>query len=152
MVAIPAIAQRMVDDADLPIHEAMIMNPTPDSVEYSLRASIKVPKPFSVLLDPITLHLYKNGGTPEDPYVDIELPEYYLEGNATIEISDQEVAIQNQDVWKSFLKEAVVNEKFILAAKGSTTAHLGALKADITLDKKIEEFGEQPPSLPWMIG
>ena len=131
----------MVDDADLPIHEAMIMNPKPDSVEYSLRASIKVPDPFTVRLEPITLHLYQENGSPEKPYINIDLPEYNLKGNSTIEINDQEVKIQDHEEWKAFLKDAVYNEKFVLAAKGETTAHLGALGVDITLDKKLEQYG-----------
>ena len=131
----------MVDDAHLPIHEAMIMNPKPDSVEYSLRASLKVPDPFTVRLEPITLHLYQESGSPEKPYINIDLPEYSLKGNSTIEINDQEVKIQDHDEWKAFLKDAVYNEKFVLAAKGETTAHLGALAVDITLDKKIEQYG-----------
>ncbi|KAL1954132.1 hypothetical protein VTO42DRAFT_1712 [Malbranchea cinnamomea] len=141
LVAFPAIAQRMVDDADLPIHSAMIMNPTPDSVDYSLVASISVPKPFTVRIDPITLHLYRDSSSPDNPYISVDLPEYRLKGNTVIEIANQTVKIRNHDEFKAFLKESVYQEKFILAAKGSTTAHLGALKADITLDKKLEEYG-----------
>ena len=142
LVAFPAIAQRMVDDAALPIHSAMIMYPTPDSVEYSLVASLKVPLGFKVHLDPITLHLYRHQSGPENPYIDVNLPEYDLKGNSTISIEGQEVTILDVDEFTEFLAAAVYQETFLLATKGSTTAHLGALKADITLDRQIEQPGK----------
>ena len=145
LVAFPAIAQRMVDDAALPIHSAMIMYPTPDSVQYSLVASLKVPLSFTVHLDPITLHLYRHESDPDNPYIDVGLPAYDLKGNSTISVEGQEVTILDMDEFTEFLTAAVYQETFLLAAKGSTTAHLGALKADITLDRKIEQPGKSSP-------
>ncbi|PGH11987.1 hypothetical protein AJ79_04574 [Helicocarpus griseus UAMH5409] len=140
-VAIPAIAQRMVDDAELPIHGGMIMKPTPDSVEYSLTASLAVPKPFTVELEPIVLHLYRVQQTPEEAYIDVPLPEMKLKGNAMIDVPATRVPVLDMADWTQFLTEAVHQEKFILAAKGSTTAHLGALKVELTLDKQLELNG-----------
>ncbi|KAK2805943.1 hypothetical protein FQN51_008717 [Onygenales sp. PD_10] len=141
LVIIPAIAQRMVDDANLPIHSASIMKPTPESVEYSLTASLKVPPPFAVDLDPITLHLYRVQQSADESYIEIPLPQLHLKGNTTIAIEDQQVSILDMKDWTQFLSEAVHQETFILAAKGSTTAHLGALKAGLTLDKQLNLSG-----------
>lgn len=135
----------MVDDADLPIHSAMIMNPAPDNVEYSLVASIKVPPPITVHLNPITLHLYRHQSNPSNPYIDIDLPAYDLKGNSTISVKSQEVGILDMDEFTKFLTAAVHQETFTLAVKGSTTARLGKLKADVTLDRQIEQPGKWFP-------
>jgi hypothetical protein len=132
----------MVEDSDLPIHSAMLMNPTPTTIQYSLTASLKVPPPFTVRLEPITLNLYQAGGDPETPYTQIRLPEYRLKGNSTISVENQVVEILDVAQFTEFLDSAVNHEKFSLAAKGSTTAHLGALKAKLTLDKVLEQSGE----------
>lgn len=120
------------------------MHPTPDSVEYSLVASLKVPAPFTVRLDPLTLSLFVRGNTSDVvPYINIKLPEYNLHGNTTITITNQTATILDKDIFMSFLHDAVYSEHFKLSASGSSNAHLGKLKAHIHLDKSIEMTGEK---------
>jgi hypothetical protein len=138
LVIFPAIAQRVVDNANLPIWSARIRHPTPSTVEYSLIASLKVPPPLTVKLDPITLSLFVNDNTSNIvPYVNVDLPEYHLHGNTTVAITNQTAAILNKDIFESFLHNAVYSEYFTLSAAGVTNAFLGKLKAHIRLDKSI---------------
>lgn len=132
----------MVENADLPIHAVTIMQPTPDSVVLSLRASLKIPKPFKVRLEPFTLTLFRPETKPNIiPYVNFDFPETWVQGNTTIEIINQKVAIANRDEFTEFLRAAVEGQIFKLAARGETTAHMGALKAKVTLDKEVEMGG-----------
>ena len=133
----------MVDDAGLPIHSVSILNPTPNSTTLSLTASLKVPAGLTVRLDPIVLQLYRPETKPDIvPYVNFELPEQRLKGNSTISVVNKTVEIANKQEFIKFLDQAVVQETFILAARGETTAHLGALKAKITLDKQVKLNGK----------
>lgn len=131
----------MVETTGFPIHEVKIMSPTLNSTVVSLRASIKVPPPFTVHLEPITLQLYRPETTPFTPYIEIPLEAQKLKGNTTISITNQTINILEKREFIEFLRGAVTNEKFVMAARGKTTAKIGALKADITLDKKIELNG-----------
>lgn len=143
LVVIPAIAQRMVESTSLPIHFVSIMNPTFNSTVLSLNASLKIPPPFKVRLEPLTLQLYRPETKPNIvPYVNFPLGEQWVKGNTTISVVNQTVEIADKKEFIAFLRDAVVNEKFVLAARGETTAHLGALKAKIKLDKQIELYGE----------
>ena len=138
LVAFPAIAQRLVDNANLPIWSARIIHPTPTTVEVSLVASLKVPPPFKVKLDPITLSLFvKDNTSSVIPYVNVDLPGYNLHGNTTVAITNETVEILNEDIFESFLHDAVYSEFFTLSASGATNAYLGKLKAHIDLDKSI---------------
>ncbi|KLJ05973.1 hypothetical protein EMPG_10586 [Blastomyces silverae] len=141
LVAFPAIVQRMVDDTGLPVHAGKLMNPTPDSLEYSISASLKVPAPFTVRLDPLTLHLYRTQQTPEQAYVGIPFPRLELKGNSTVEVVDATVPILHKADFTKFLSEVARQRTFVLAAEGTTTAHLGRLKAKLKLDKKLELNG-----------
>ncbi|KFY44966.1 hypothetical protein V494_01219 [Pseudogymnoascus sp. VKM F-4513 (FW-928)] len=142
MVIFPAIAQRMVNDADLPIYSASITNPTPESVQYSLVAGLSVPKPFSVQLQPIALNLLVDQEPPNrNPYITVNLPQQNLKGNATITVTNQTTTILDQDIFGTFLHNAVYQEKFVLSASGETDAHVGKLKAHIKLNKKVELNG-----------
>lgn len=105
----------------------------------SLVANLNIPKPFSVVLDPINLTLYdKKTGVD---YLTVPLPEYHLKGNATINVTPQTVHIQNMTEWVNFLHVAVYSENFTMSARGTTTARLGKLKAKIKLDKDVTLTG-----------
>jgi hypothetical protein len=132
----------MVETTSFPIHEVAIMSPTLNSTVVSLRASIKVPPPFTVNLEPITLQLYRPETKPFTPYIEIPLEAQKLKGNTTITITNQTINILEKREFIEFLRSAVTNEKFVMAARGKTTAKIGALKADITLDKHIELNGK----------
>lgn len=132
----------MVNKAALPIWSARIMHPTPTTVEYSLVASLKVPPPFTVELDPLTLSLFVNDNNSKVvPYVNVNLPEYHLHGNTTVAITNQTAGILNKDVFETFLHNAVYSKYFTLSASGATNAHLGKLKAHIHMDKSVQLAG-----------
>ena len=102
-------------------------------------ANLNIPKPFSVTLDPLNLSLY-NKQTNVD-FVTVPLPQYHLKGNATVSVPPQTVQIQNMTEWVNFLHVAVYSKNFTMSARGSTTAHIGKLKAKITLDKDVTLIG-----------
>ncbi|KAL5348914.1 hypothetical protein ACLOAV_006339 [Pseudogymnoascus australis] len=142
LVIFPAIAQRMVNDANLPIYSASITNPTPNSVQYSLFAGLSVPKPFTVKLKPIALNLLVDQEPPNrNPYITVQLPEQNLKGNATITVTNQTTNILDQEIFGTFLHSAVYQETFVLSAYGETNSYLGKLKAHLRLDKKVELKG-----------
>lgn len=117
------------------------MNPNPDSVEYSLIASLKVPGGVTVDLKPINLSLYTHEKGRNDPYIQVSLPEYHLKGKTTVKITNQTATILDQDQFTEFLNEAVGAENFTMSAYGTTAAYLGVLKADITLNKNVKLAG-----------
>lgn len=141
LYAFPAIAQLMVEKAHLDIYSAMLMNPSPDSVTVSLSAGFRIPKGFKVRLDPITLSLFNRNVTPIVPYINLALPEETFEGKATISITNQTVTLLDRGQFIDFLTVAVYGKTFKISAKGTTTAHLGALRAKLTLDKDVELHG-----------
>ncbi|KAL2364415.1 hypothetical protein RJZ56_002673 [Blastomyces dermatitidis] len=133
--------ERMVDYTGLPVHAGKLMNPTPDSLDYSISASLKVPAPFIVQLDPLTINLDRAQDTPEQAYVGIPLPRLELKGNLTIELVDETVPILHQVDFTKFLFELTHQRTFVLAVEGITVAYLGKLRAKVKLDKKLELNG-----------
>ena len=131
-----------MDDANLPIHAAMLMSPTPNTITTSLTASLKVPLGLTVKLDPTKLQLYNPKTKPFKPYITVTLPAQSLKGNTTIELKDQVVEIEEMAEFEEFLREAVYAKDFVLSARGKTTARLGALKVSVTLDKGVEMKGQ----------
>lgn len=141
LVIFPAIAQKLVDLQELRLVEASLLAPSPDAITFSLNSTITVPKPFTVVLDPLNLSLFVRGVQPEQPYVYLELPETKLHGNASIILEPQRAKIVSQTQWLAFLNNSVYSQQLTLAAKGKTTGHFGKIKAPLTLDKNVQING-----------
>ncbi|GMF77380.1 unnamed protein product [Aspergillus oryzae] len=136
------IAQRLVNDASIPIHSAAIMQPTPDGLTFSLSASLSVPLGLSVRIDAFNLSLFNRDVKPMKPYVTVPLEGLRLKGKSDITITNQTTKIQDQDQFTTFLSNAVYSERFKLSAYGKATAHLGKIKVPLKLDKDIELNGK----------
>lgn len=118
------------------------MRPTPNSVEYSLSASLSVPAGVAVDLRPMTLSLYTKEIGHKEPYIQVDLPSYHLKGKTTLTITDQTATILDKGQFTEFLESAVNAEHFKISAYGTTAAYLGKLKANIKLNKDVDMTGK----------
>ncbi|RJE20820.1 hypothetical protein PHISCL_06839 [Aspergillus sclerotialis] len=141
LVAIPAIAQRIVDGTDLPLHAASLLDPKPDKVSFSLHTSLKVPAGLQIHIDPLKLSAFRRDVTPIDPYLAVPVPAYDLKGTTQIEVTRNDTNILNQQEFVQTLTDAVYNKRFIMSAKGKTLGHLGALKTPLKLNKDLDLAG-----------
>ncbi|KAL4996719.1 hypothetical protein BDV10DRAFT_202311 [Aspergillus recurvatus] len=141
LVAIPAIAQRLVEDTSLPIYAAHITNPKPDAVTFTLDTGLSVPLGLSVRLDPFNLNLFNRDSDPEITYLTVPVPEYKIKGKTNLTVTSENTPVLDEDEFVKALTEAVYSKRFTLSALGKTTGHLGAIKAGITLDKDVELNG-----------
>ncbi|KAL4925690.1 DUF3712 domain-containing protein [Aspergillus undulatus] len=142
LVAIPAIAQRMVDDTDLPVYAAHITDPKPDAVTFTLDTGLKIPLPgITVKLDAFELDLFNRDSDPEITYLTVPVPDQAIKGTTNLSVTSEDTAVLDQDEFVKTLSKAVYSKRFTMSAVGKTTGHLGALKAAITLDKDVELNG-----------
>lgn len=141
MIIIPAVGQRIVDQTNLPIHAAEILDPKPESVTFTLHTSLAVPMGLRIRIDPLTLTLFNRDVTPMQPYLKVPLPSYNLKGTTSISVTRNDSQILNEPQFVTALTRAVYQRRFVLSAKGSTMGHLGALSAHLKLDKDVELNG-----------
>lgn len=100
-----------------------------------------MPAGLKVKTQPIALNLFNRAVKPMVTYLTVNLPSYTLDGHTKMHVTQADTKIQDMDQWIDTLNTAVYNKNFTLSAKGTTVAHLGALKADLTLDKDITLAG-----------
>jgi hypothetical protein len=146
LVAIPAIAQRLVEDTSLPVYGAHITNPKPGALTFTLDTGLAVPLGLSVRLDPFRLDLFNRDSDPEITYLAVQVPEYKIKGKTNLTVTSENTPVLDEDEFVKALTKAVYSKRFTLSALGKTTGHLGALKAGIKLDKDVELDGM--PSFP----
>ncbi|KAJ5688519.1 hypothetical protein N7462_002911 [Penicillium macrosclerotiorum] len=133
LVAVPAIAQRIVNDTNLPVYSAQILDPKTNQVSFTLHTSLNVPLGLRIHTDPMNLSLFNRNTKPMEPYLVVALPAYSLKGNTNMSVTRNNTDILNQSEFMKVLTDAVYNKKFVMSAKGSTVGHLGALKTPLTL-------------------
>ncbi|KAK8090407.1 hypothetical protein PG997_005368 [Apiospora hydei] len=139
---IPALAQRIVDDTDLPIKNATLKAVSSDQIKVSLTTSLNVPKGLTVGLDEFSLYMY-NPGTEGGfyPYLSLDMKPLSLSGESDISVTDQMLRVSNHTELNNWLNRTFVDDSTELSVKGDTTAHLGALKMGIHLAKTVPLAG-----------
>ncbi|KAI1343634.1 hypothetical protein F5Y15DRAFT_171692 [Xylariaceae sp. FL0016] len=138
LVIVPALAQLIVNKTSLPIYGGSIQAISNDALIIGLSTALSVPAGLKVDLAPLDLFLY-NKATPKfSPFFTVPLPEQHISGHTEISISNETIGIGNRSELDAWLTTALNDATALVSVKGNTTAHLGALKAHIKLDKTVE--------------
>ncbi|KAK4866769.1 hypothetical protein LT330_007932 [Penicillium expansum] len=137
LVAIPAIAQLVVNKSDLRIVNAEVMHPTADTVRMTLEAKVNLKLALGVRLDPVVFYTFVRSTGHENAYAGIEIPGQTIKGNYSLGVTDQLTPILNMTSWETFVSQAVFQKETALSLYGATTGYLGVLKNHIILDKDV---------------
>lgn len=133
----PALAQRIVDDTNLPIYGGTLMAVSDDSVRIGLNTALSVPGGLSVGLDALELWLYNKDTDGFKPWSMVPLDKRTVSGRTEINVENQLVGVGDRDELHTWLSGMLYNDTAEISARGNTTAHLGALNFDISLDKTV---------------
>ncbi|OQE35234.1 hypothetical protein PENCOP_c014G02234 [Penicillium coprophilum] len=137
LVAIPAIAQLVVNKSDLRIVNAEVMQPTPDTVRMTLEAKVNLKLALGVRLDSVVFYTFVRSSGHENAYAGIEIPGQTIKGNYSLGVTDQLTPILNLTSWETFVRQVVFQKETPLSLYGVTTGYLGVLKNHIVLDKDV---------------
>ncbi|KAJ5251171.1 hypothetical protein N7489_001581 [Penicillium chrysogenum] len=137
LVAIPAIAQLVVNKSDLRIVNAEVMHPTTDTVRMTLEAKVNLKLALGVRLDPVVFYTFVRSAGHENAYAGIEIPGQTIKGNYSLGVTDQLTPILNMTSWETFVGQTVFQKETALSLYGVTTGYLGVLKNHIVLDKDV---------------
>ena len=138
LVIVPALAQRIVDDTDLPIYRGTLVAVSDNSVRIGIETALTVPGGLSVKLDPLELWLYNKETPGFQPWSMVPLDGQTVSGRTEINVEGQVVGVGNRSELHTFLSGMLYNRTAEISAKGNTTAHLGALNFNVHLDKTVE--------------
>jgi hypothetical protein len=137
MVIIPAIAQLVVNKADIRLVNAEVMNPTPDTVRMTLETKVNLKLALGVRLDPVVFYTFVRKYGHENAYAGIEIPGQTVKGNYSLGVDDQFTPLLNLTTWEAFVHQVVYQKETALSLYGKTTGYLGVLKNHIVLDRDI---------------
>lgn len=135
-ICIPAIAQRVVDNSDLVLVTAKLMNPQPDSVVMTIKSALKLPLALPVKIDAFPLSLLVRDMPGNNTYAKVYIPESTIKGNTTLGEDDHPTPL-NLPVWQEFVNRAMFNPSVELSVRGTTVDHLGELTSTVTMNKDV---------------
>lgn len=135
LVILPAIIQLLVNKAHLPIYGGAFLAKSPTTAIVSIDTELNIPSGIKAVLDPITLYIYNKNTTQYSPFLGLHLAKTYLDGDTVVNVTEKLVTILNQTEMESWFEGVFKNAETALSVKGSTTAHLGALKSQVNIDK-----------------
>lgn len=133
------MVQGIVSGSQLPVYSASLLNPTQNSVDFSLNSSIETPGAITAVLKPLNLSL--TGQTVKTPFVTLNLPQTNLRGKSFITVTNQTTKILDMPSFMSFLGSAVSGANFSMQVTGKTDTFIGAIRAPISLDKTLQMVG-----------
>ncbi|QQK43688.1 cytochrome P450 [Penicillium digitatum] len=142
LVAIPAIAQLVVNKSDLRIVNAEVMHPTAETVRMTLEAKVNLKLALGVRLDPVVFYTFVRSAGYKNAYAGIKIPGQTIKGNYSLGVMDQLTPILNVTSWETFVSQAVLQKETALSLYGATTGYLGVLKNHFVLDKDVTMPGE----------
>ncbi|KAJ6032827.1 uncharacterized protein N7446_008879 [Penicillium canescens] len=137
LVAIPAIAQLVVNKSNLVVVNAEVMQPTPDTVQMTLAAKVDLKIALGVRIEPVKFYTFVRKYGHENAWGAIDIPGQTIKGNYTLGVNKQHTPILNSTTWQAFVHDTVFKKETTLSLYGVTYGYLGVLKNHITMDKEV---------------
>ncbi|KAJ6098523.1 hypothetical protein N7467_000058 [Penicillium canescens] len=137
LVAIPAVAQLVVNKSNLVVVNAEVMQPTPDTVQMTLAAKVDLKIALGVRIEPVKFYTFVRKYGHENAWGAIDIPGQTIKGNYTLGVNNQHTPILNSTTWQAFVHDTVFKKETILSLYGVTYGYLGVLKNHITMDKDV---------------
>lgn len=127
-----------MNNTNLPIYNATIKAISNDQVIIGLETALDVPAGLTVTLDAFDLYLYNSDtGGPFSPYTSVALTSQTVSGHTVITVTNQTVNVGNRTELNKWLAKTLYNTTTDISVRADTTAHLGAIKAPIHLEKTV---------------
>ncbi|KAI6588033.1 hypothetical protein MCOR06_006092 [Pyricularia oryzae] len=135
LVIIPAIIQKLMNEASLPINGDTLALHSPDELKVSIKTTVAMPAGIVASLDPITLQLYNSKTTAFSPFMAVDLPKQHLDGPTDIDAPESIVRISNKTELTSWLRYVVRDPTVDLSLRGDSHINLGAIRSAVHLEK-----------------
>ncbi|KXJ93777.1 hypothetical protein Micbo1qcDRAFT_193142 [Microdochium bolleyi] len=138
MVILPALAQRIVNDTNLPIYGADLRPINGTHLKAGLSTGLSLPAGINIKLDACDLWLYRPEAA-DKPYARIPIPDQHVSGGggASLAINDITGEVTDQVQIHEWMTRILNDDTTTISVRTTTTAWLGAIKIPLTIDKTV---------------
>lgn len=103
--------------------------------------TLTLPVSFSVLIESMLVRLYRDGHSPEDPFLELTLPACEIRRSTDVEIDGQTTRILNIAQFSDFIGDFMFNESVILRVCGSAKAHFSGMRSRLQMNDHVVVTG-----------
>lgn len=136
------VAQPVVAKSTIVLLSTSLHNPTPSTIDFSMRVTLSIPVPFPVQIDPMVVRLCRNGHAPNNPFLELTLPACEVTCSVEIEVVGTTSNILDMKQFEDFINDVMFNKSVPLGINGSAKAQVRGVKSRVQLDNRIDVTGE----------
>jgi hypothetical protein len=107
-----------------------------------MRVTLTLPVPFLILLEPMVVHLCRNGHAPDDPFFELTLPACKIRRSTDIEVTGKTTNVLNMKQFGDFINDVMFNESVMLGINGLAKAQFRGVRSRLRLDDHVAVTGE----------
>ncbi|KAL4803063.1 hypothetical protein BDV18DRAFT_163588 [Aspergillus unguis] len=134
--AAPAFVVYIINNAPIPDTQINLLNPTNDSIQFSLSSDVRVPSAVSVRLDAMNAQFFRVQ-TMDDPvpFATVDIPKLRFSGNDRIQVENQTMRLADTDQFAEMIEDVSYNPTFDVAARARTKVGIATLSRAIDFVK-----------------
>lgn len=118
-VAIPKIAQKKINEAQLAVQGILITNTQSDNYTMAINSTIHASSPVHATISPFKGQMYLEDLEPHTPFVELDFPQTTSDPEQLVNTT-QFVTITDMDAFTTFNKFLLTNETLRVTLSGKT--------------------------------
>ncbi|KAL4928919.1 uncharacterized protein BDV17DRAFT_298395 [Aspergillus undulatus] len=136
--AAPAFAIYLLDHISIPEVEVTLLNPTNDSIQFSILSDIKVPDAVNVRFDPMRAQFFRPE-TSDDPIpiATVDLPKLSFSAKEKITLINQTLRLGDVNEFAALVEDVAYNPTFSVAGQAKATVGVATLSTTVDLLKVV---------------
>ncbi|KAL3461149.1 hypothetical protein BJX64DRAFT_277984 [Aspergillus heterothallicus] len=159
LYAAPAFAVYLLDRVPIPNVQVNLLNPTNDSIQFSVLSDIRVPDAVTVNFDSMRAQFFRPE-TRDDPIpiATVDLPKLKFSANQKVTLVNQTMKLGDIEQFAMLVEDVAYNPRFSVAGQAKTKVGVAGLSTTVDLLKVvslpgfdnfpniwINEIGVMPP-------
>lgn len=127
--------------------DVKLLNPTNDSIEFSVLSGIKIPEGVDVSFDKMNAQFYRLETKDQPiPFATVDIPRLEFSGNERFTLANHTMRLGDTDQFAAMVEEAVHRAMFDVAAQANTNIRFAGPSRRIEVDKVASMPGIFPPT------
>jgi hypothetical protein len=138
LYAAPAFAVYLLDRVPIPNVQVNLLNPTNDSIEFSVLSDIRVPDAVTVNFDSMRAQFFRPE-TRDDPIpiATVDLPKLKFSANEKVTLVNQTMKLGDIEQFALLVEDVAYNPRFSVAGQAKTKVGVAGLSTTVDLMKVV---------------
>ncbi|KAL4864850.1 hypothetical protein BDV12DRAFT_211342 [Aspergillus spectabilis] len=137
--AAPAFAIYLLDHTPIPDVRVTLLNPTNDSIQFSILSEIKVPDAVNVRFNPMRAQFFRPETTDNPiPFATVDLPKLKFSSNENVALVNQSLTLGDVNEFAKLVEDVAYHKTFRVAGQAKTRVRVATLSTSVDLVKVVE--------------